>query len=137
MQRLMLLTLTAVGLLGCSDASSPNTTDSAPAFGKTGAGGITITSIGPAKDGSQAEDLNDAGQVVGSTGTQFVTPSRAFLWTPAQPRGTVGTLQDLGTLGSTGSYAKVINNGGHVVGGSADAAGVNTNIPAWTHKEDL
>lgn len=127
MQRLMLLTLTAVGLLACNDASSPTTADPVPNFGKSEPG-VIITSIGPAKESSQAEDVNDAGLVVG---TRFVTPSRAFLWTPAQPRGTAGTLQDLGTLGSTGAYAKAINNSGHVVGGTGDGAGVSRAF-LWT-----
>jgi len=125
MQRLMLLTLTAVGLLACNDTSSPTAADPAPNFGKSEPG-VTMTSIGPAKGGSQAEDVNDAGLVVGSTG------SRAFLWTPAQPRGTAGTMQDLGTLGGTGAYAKAINNSGHVVGGTGDAAGVSRPF-LWTN----
>lgn len=131
MQRLALLVLATAGVFGCNDSTTPFAGDLAADFGKAGAGGITITQIGPAKGGSQAEDVNDAGLVAGNTGTQSVTPFRAFLWTPAQPRGAVGTLQDLGTLGSTGARATGINNSGHVVGSTGDAAGVGRAF-LWT-----
>ena len=125
MQRLALLILAALGLSACRDTSPTAPADSPPpAWGKAGARGVTITSIAPAGPGSQAEDVNDAGQVVGYTETPYYAPLRAFLWTPAQPRGTTGVLQDLGTLGSSGALAKAIDNSGHVVGGSGDAAGV-------------
>ncbi len=131
MQRLAFVVLAAIGLSGCSDSAPTSTDELTPELAKGTTGAITITSIGPTKGGSQGEDINDAGQVVGSTGTQFVTPFRAFLWTPAQPRGTVGTLQDLGTLGSTGARAMAINNSGHVVGSTGDAAGVSRAF-LWT-----
>lgn len=127
MQRLVLFALASVGVLACRDASSPTAADPPPNFAKSDLG-ITVTSIGPAKGGSEAEDVNDAGLVVGNL---YVTPSRAFLWTPAQPRGTTGTLQDLGTLGGPGAQAKAVNNSGHVVGGTGDAAGVGRAF-LWT-----
>ena len=122
MRRLALLTLAIIGLSGCGDSTPVS--PASPELAKVGAGGITITSIGPARIGSQAEDVNDVGQVVGYTETSYYTPLRAFLWSPAQPRGTTGTLQDLGTFGGATALAKAINNAGHVVGNAADAAGV-------------
>jgi probable HAF family extracellular repeat protein len=47
---------------------------------------------------------------------------RAFLWTPASPRGTTGTATDLGDLGGGTAEAWGIDNGGHVVGSSATSA---------------
>lgn len=123
MQRLMLLTLTAVGLLACNDTSAPTAAEAGPDFAKAGAGGITVTSIFSTREYSQAEDVNDAGLVVGYTETWYTSPLRAFLWTPSEPRGTAGSVQDLGTFGGPTSAAKGINNSGHVVGFATDAAG--------------
>jgi probable HAF family extracellular repeat protein len=122
MQRLVLLALASVGLLACNDTSSPTAADPGPDFGKSESG-IIITSLRPAKEFSQAEDVNDAGLVVGYTETWYTSPLRAFLWTPSQPRGTMGTVQDLGTFGGPTSAAKGINNSGSVVGFASDAAG--------------
>jgi probable HAF family extracellular repeat protein len=116
MNRPVLLAVLSAGLFACHDASSPNPSESVPALAKTTSGGVAITSIFSGKEGGQAEDVNDAGQVVGYTENQYYQPLRAFLWTPAQPRGTTGTVQDLGTLGGSTAMAKAINNSGHVVG---------------------
>jgi probable HAF family extracellular repeat protein len=84
---------------------------------------LTVTLIGPAKGGVQAEDVNDQGWVVGNTGTIGISPRRAFIWIPTQPRGTTGTFQDLGTFGGPTASAMAINNSGHVVGNAATAGG--------------
>jgi probable HAF family extracellular repeat protein len=123
MQRHVLLALTFLALFACNDASAPDQPLSAPAFAKAGAGGITITSIGPAREASQAEDVNDAGLVVGYTENLATSPQRAFLWTPTQPRGATGTYLDLGTFGGPTSAAKGINNAGSIVGFATDGAG--------------
>src|SRR5262245_42948543 len=53
-----------------------------------------LGAVGP--NYSSATAINNYGQVTGSTlvGSEF----RAFLWTPTTPHGTVGSMQDLGTL---------------------------------------
>jgi probable HAF family extracellular repeat protein len=68
---------------------------------------------------SQANDINDAGQIVGNSETasasgteEFYTgPTHAFLYEQ-------GAMKDLGTLGGTVSRGFAINNGGVVVGES-------------------
>lgn len=49
---------------------------------------------------------------------------RGFVWTPATPRGSTGTLRDIGTLGGVGTHARAVNGAGYVVGLTSDAAGV-------------
>ena len=43
----------------------------------------------------------------------------AFVWNPATPNGTTGTMYDLGTLGGSGSQATGINTSGQVTGVSS------------------
>jgi probable HAF family extracellular repeat protein len=66
--------------------------------------------------GSWANDLNNAGQVVGylSTGSNY----HGFVYTG-------GVLTDIGTLGGSDSGANAINDLGQVVGNASDGSGVN------------
>ena len=84
--------------------------------------GTQVTDLGTL-GGSQAfsygNGLNDAGQVVGASGTTNTTlglPYHAFLYDGKEP------LDDLGTLpGKKDSYAHGINNSGQIVGESSNS----------------
>lgn len=74
----------------------------------------------------QAEDINDAGQVVGYM--EFVgggTAELAFLWTDTNGDGWADPfeVENIGSLGGGRAHAMAINNAGHVVGLSNNAAG--------------
>jgi probable HAF family extracellular repeat protein len=89
---------------------------------------------------SSATGINDAGQVVGwsTTGADFSAPIDAFLWTPAAPGGTTGTMIDLGALPcqppNCGTQALGINSLAQVVGHSSGDTPVGTGDHAvlWT-----
>src|SRR5437879_10510705 len=66
--------------------------------------------------GSRANDINDAGQVVGES--RYSSSSmHAVLWAN-------GSLASLPTLGGSACTAAGINNGGQIVGTCADASSV-------------
>jgi probable HAF family extracellular repeat protein len=112
----------AAGLLlsGCGDAVQPTPPTESPALarGKHVGTGITITSLDPGR----AEDIDDAGRIVGSRGTSLGR-LRAFLWTPTTPRAATGSAIDLGDLGGGSAQASGINAGLQVVGSSTETSG--------------
>jgi probable HAF family extracellular repeat protein len=82
----------------------------------TGPNGVGITDIGTPGVTSIADDINDAGQVIGSY--KVNGEWRPFI---TGPNG-IGMI-DLGTLGGAGGMAFAANNAGEVVGGANIADG--------------
>jgi len=92
-------------------------------------GGWTVTDLGTLGGPiSNAEDINEAGHVVGGSDRDSGSLRFAFLWTPS------GGMRDLGTLGGLRSEAVGINNAGQVVGSSSLAGGPggSTHAFLWT-----
>ncbi len=76
----------------------------------------TVTDLGTLGGaGSAGLAINANGQVTGSADT-LGNESHAFVWTPATPNGTSGTMKDLGTLGGTQGQGMGINASGQVTG---------------------
>jgi probable HAF family extracellular repeat protein len=65
---------------------------------------------------SDANAINDAGQVAGTAAVGGYYPAHAFRWEG-------GVMTDLGTLGGDNSYGNAISPLGHVAGMTEDAAG--------------
>jgi probable HAF family extracellular repeat protein len=70
---------------------------------------MDLGSLGGPKSGSVAWDINNAGEVVGVTGTDQPSDARGFLWQK-------GVMTDIGALGGRRSYAYSINARGQITG---------------------
>ena len=82
-----------------------------------GQGGVrNLGTPGPEFNETQAEDLNEQGQVVGRADRPGHMGTRGFVWSD-------GTMVALGTLGGDFSEAKAINDLGQIAGTAADADG--------------
>jgi probable HAF family extracellular repeat protein len=81
-----------------------------------------VTDLGTLGSSSNATDVNNMGQVVGSS-LLLDGQRRAFLWEK-------GTMTDIGTLGGNYSSANAINDRGQIIGGSS-----TTSVPglAYSH----
>jgi probable HAF family extracellular repeat protein len=79
----------------------------------------------PGDDNSDAFAVNGRGVVTGESEMAVSRWYHAFVWTPASPNGTSGTMIDLGALDAY-SYGYGINSSGTVVGTSDDG-------PAGSH----
>jgi probable HAF family extracellular repeat protein len=118
-----------LALLGCvilaaCDSDKPGvslTSPTSPTFGKATAS-VTITAV-PPTSGSTAQDVNDGGVVTGQFSSQGSAVAQAYVWRPAQPRGTVGTMTELPSLSGRGVSAAAINNAGSIVGVSQTGTG--------------
>src|SRR3954468_12922134 len=67
---------------------------------------------------SHGYSINATGQVSGDSDTTGDATTHAFLWKPATPNGTSGTMNDLGSLGGTESIGSAITASGQVSGSS-------------------
>ena len=122
-----------VSVVGGSTVSSGETH---AAVWTRSASGWAVQSLGtlPGDVSSAAQDVNDGGTIVGSSG-RGVGISSGFLWTA-----TAG-MSRLGGLGGATTYALAVNNSGDVTGLSTDPAGARHAVrwrasAGWT-VEDL
>jgi len=74
--------------------------------------------------GSSPIAINEAGQVIGSSGIAGNAEQHAFLWQG-------GVMTDLGTLGGSQSMAQAINEAGQVIGSSGIAGDAEQHAFLW------
>jgi probable HAF family extracellular repeat protein len=99
-----------------------------------------VTDVGSPGDISSGNGINDQGWVVGSVANFTDQDYHAFLFRPGYSR-----VEDLGTLGGTGSEPTFVDNLGIITGFSRDAMGnvlpffaqVSTNTPSLTELPTL
>lgn len=125
-------------IAGYSDASTGRRaflwTPSTP-NGTTGSM-IDLGDLPGGDDFSRSRGINDSGQVTGWSGAMpggSIFGSRAFLWTPATPNGTTGSMTDLGTLpeGGDASLGFAINAYGQVTGNTSGSGAADRGF-LWT-----
>jgi probable HAF family extracellular repeat protein len=131
-------TMADLGTLGGTQSFATGVNDSGQIVGSSGGGSIAVASAAflysggkmidlgslggsGVQDDSQANAINNLGQVVGAS---YTGTTDAFLWTPSTPNGTSGTMIDLGSLGSGYTVAYAINTAGQVVGISHTSSGL-------------
>ena len=90
-----------------------------------------IGTLGGAASQSNAEAINNSGEVVGFSYLPGEEGARAFIWTSK------GGMHGLGTLGGKGSFAYGINDSGQVVGDSFLADGITLHPFLWTATEGM
>jgi probable HAF family extracellular repeat protein len=75
-----------------------------------------VTDLGSLGGEPYAYDVNDFGEVTGISFTLQQGQFHAYLWTPTQPNGSSGQMQDLGALTGSASWGNGINDAGQVTG---------------------
>lgn len=106
------LLVTLAGLLLAPSARAQGSDNQDEGQGNERALRFTVTDLGTLGGmNSQANAINNRGQVVGNSTLAGEAITRAFLWED-------GVMTDLGSLGGTFSKANAINNRGQVVGAS-------------------
>jgi probable HAF family extracellular repeat protein len=119
---LLLLALAACQDAGITTAPEPGSGTARKAGKPTSGVTVTDLSLSSGQADSRAEDIDDQGRIAGWRGP-WSGPNRAFLWTPTTPRGSVGTLVDLGDLGGGAAEVWGMNQSGQIVGSSITAGG--------------
>ncbi len=92
----------------------------------TAAGPLLLPTL-PGASHTEAVGINFQGEVAGRSGGTI--PWRAVLWSS-------GTVQDLGTLGGTSSYANAVNDRSQVVGFSSTSTGAHHAF-LWSHSTGM
>lgn len=85
---------------------------------------------------AEVRDINSSGATVGRSWRYVGEIFHAFKWTPLVPNGSLGNMQDLGTLGGDTSYAFGMNGQGQVVG-RADRADGSSGAFLWDESWDM
>jgi probable HAF family extracellular repeat protein len=117
---LLLGSLLAVPATAAAKPSAPLATP-APAARQV----IDLGTLGDGYTISEAQAVNDRGQVAGDSIPAGLGPEHAFLWEH-------GRMRDLGTLGGTTSVAQAINEAGQVAGNSAPAPAEFNHAFLWS-----